>query len=67
MNDIELNGAIPPLNLSDTDQDSVKSDDENEENRMICFCKTSSFKRTSVIMEKKQTTNVRLISLVLQK
>ena len=50
LNDNEFNGVqnhtIPPLNGSDTGQDSDKSDDENEENRICCF------KRKSVIINK---------------
>ena len=66
-NDNTLNGVplstILPLNGSD--QDSDKSDNEHSENHMCCFCKTRSFKRTSLIMEK--TTNVHLKPLILQK
>ena len=56
LNDNGYNGVpiytTPSLNGSDTDQDRDKSYDENEENLMCCFCKTSCFKPTSVIVEK---------------
>ena len=43
LSDNELSGVliytIPTLNGSNTDQDSNKSDNEHEENRMCCFCK----------------------------
>ena len=64
----ELSGVpiytILPQHGSDTDQDIDKSYNEHEENRMCHFCKTSWFKRTSVIME--TTTNIHLKPLVLQ-
>ena len=50
--------TIPPLTGFDTLQNSAISDDEHEESRMCCFCETSYFKPTSVIMEK--TNNKRL-------
>ena len=37
---------LPPLYGSNTYQDSDKNGGEHEENRMWCFCKTSSFKQT---------------------